>query len=273
MLGLVTTDERGRRWRTGRQPPPPLPLWEEEEEEEEEGVQDDDDDFVEGDEESDWDVDEYEMGPNERDRASEKETSRRRPFNNNGSDDATIQRTTVWRGCDAKRTTGASRLETTTLTTRFGRRQSVERCGGDGDHHQPSSVCGRLERRAGKRGRREAVFERAGASRGGDEKRRSRRRSCEEDDEDKARARGKTRSVSRGWVRGVVRTHILETIESMRGAFKNGRGISRGMLQRFCQKCTRFHSIDEFKDKRRVRAALSKLAKVRAPTGGNGSEL
>ena len=165
------------------------------------------------------------MGPNERDRASEKETSRR-PFNNNGSDDATIQwRTTGWRGCDAKRTTGA---EVETRTTRFGRRQSVERCGGDGDHHQPSSVCGRLERRAGKRGRREAVFERAGASRGGDEKRRSRRRSCEGDDEDKARRAGKTRSVSRGWVRNVVRTHILETIESMRGAFKNGRGISRG---------------------------------------------
>jgi hypothetical protein len=44
-----------------------------------------------------------------------------------------------------------------------------------------------------------------------------------------------------------------------------------GMLQRFCQKCTRFHSIEEFKDKRRACAfSLSKLAKVRAPTGGNG---
>ena len=36
-----------------------------------------------------------------------------------------------------------------------------------------------------------------------------------------------------------------------------------GMLQRFCQKCTRFHSIEEFKDKRRACAlSLSKLAKV-----------
>jgi len=44
-----------------------------------------------------------------------------------------------------------------------------------------------------------------------------------------------------------------------------------GMVQRFCQKCTRFHSIEEFKDKRRACAfSLSKLAKVRAPTGGNG---
>ena len=44
-----------------------------------------------------------------------------------------------------------------------------------------------------------------------------------------------------------------------------------GMLQRFCQKCTRFHSIEEFKDKRRACAlSLSKLAKVRAPNGVNG---
>ena len=43
-----------------------------------------------------------------------------------------------------------------------------------------------------------------------------------------------------------------------------------GMLQRFCQKCTRFHSIEEFKDKRRACAlSLSKLAKVRAPNGVN----
>ena len=232
------------------------------------GVQDDDDDFVEGDEESDWDVDEYEW-----DQTNAIGRVKKKPLD----DPLTITEATT-RRFSGERRVGEDAMPNERRERRWKREQRVlEEDKASNDAAVMATTTNPLLFVGVSRGAREKEA---------DEKRFLSEREHREEETKKDgrvgdRAKGTTKT-RRGAREKLVRCRVdgcellCERIYSKRSKvcevhLKMDEVFHEGMLQRFCQKCTRFHSIDEFKDKRRACVhALSKLAKVRAPTGGNG---
>ena len=241
----------------------------------------DDDDFDEGgDEESDWDVDEYEWDQtNAIGRVKKKpldddplitEATKRRFRRRFGEETVPNER----RESDVA--TGTTRTGTTT-TLRWKRERVLEEDKASNDAAVMATTTNPLLFVGVSRGAREKEADEKRFLSG----REHREEETKKDGRGGDRANGTTKTT-RGAREKLVRCRVdgcellCERMYSKRSKvcevhLKMDEVFHEGMLQRFCQKCTRFHSIDEFKDKRRACVhALSKLAKVRAPTGGNG---